>query len=783
MSRLEGYWPLDESSGDAIDYSGNSVDGTVNNVTQGATGILNASAYQFDGSSSYVDPGQLDVGTGSITVSAWVYFDALTPDDTILGAFDSASSELLSLKNNESNGQWQFTVGVFNGNLVTAETTAGSGSPATGQWYHVAGVADKTSGEVRLYVDGTEVATASGTIGDYTNASSVFIGARSSDGTPDRYFGGRIEEVRVYDRPLSRLEVKSIYDTGSTAYFKTDWQTFNGGNVEPTSTYFNIDASLNNQNIKAFIVSDIDGDDEIDEVSAPIDITANTQNVQPTGLPTNNDKFALLFEVNTTNIEEAPVINDATFSTTQEAPGPTVPTYTATDPVGTIQVGEKQQPIVGLVQPVTTVNAGIIQRNTFTGDELEANTDAGNYIPFREASFADTGVRTGAIIQETIQPSVGPVGEIVEGFIILIPTTATDPVGEPDEATRFPGTFIEGPTAVTLADGGLIFENVREEGVTPATTGEGADVIKAPIEEGSTTVATEDGTRIDQIITGDEFVATVTQYPSVPVATFTESSIDGFQQNLTQADLIQIHVQNVITAELNTYRVVTVSGSTAPVGSIQGDFDYTDKVFSTGDPGTAEVEFRVGLEPKDVTDTAAILNADIDVLNPLAEPFTADIQNIDIVEAFLVVDNFTAAPPTVTLVDTNYITKTLTAPIQNATIVNGQYITPTYEEGLAEAVFVDGQFLPETIFTVGQLQVALENGDITQATTRQLSNIIGDTDSFNTDRVTVFIASTPVGDVFAIGSLTFGSGRGVILRTNVEGIILTDSDYDRSTVS
>lgn len=786
MSRLQGYWPLDESSGDAIDYSGNGFSGTVNGATQGATGILNTPAYDFDGTSSHVALPSTGVGTGSVSISAWVYFDTTDADDTIVGAFDSGSNDIFTLKNNESNGQWQFALGVFNGNMVTAETTAGEDGPNAGQWYHVVGVADKTAGEVRIYVDGIEVASASGTIGDFDNADDFYIGARNNTGSDDRHLDGRIEEVRIYSRPITDLEVKSLYDAAATAYLKTDWQTFSGGSLDPTSTFFNIDVSLNNQSVKAFIVSDINGDDEIDEVSDPIDITSNTQNVQPTSLPTLNDKFALLFEINTTNVEEGAVLNSASFSTTQEDSGgeePTTPTYTATDPVGTIQVGEKQVPLTGAVQPVTALDAGIIQRNTFAAGVLEATTTVGNYIPFREASLADTGVRAENIIQETAQPSVGPVGEVNALIPIIIPTTGTDPIGEIEEFQRQEIILVQAPLATSSEGGNIIEESVSDGDEITATTGEGPSIVKDIAEESSVSVTTVDADSIDKVITGPEFVAVVDELPSVPVGIFIEAPIEGFIPGLTAPELIRTFTQAVEEVEFAAYRVVDVTGATSPVGALPENYTTTNETYNTGSPGVAEVKFRVGVEPLDVTDTAAILNADVDDLNATQEPFIADIQNIDITEAFIVVDIFTTALPTITLVDAGYLNTTYTAPIQNFTLVDGQYITPTYEEALAAVEFTDSQFLPQTIFTQGAIDAGITGGVITQATIRELNSIEGILTDGQLDRVTLYVGTSPVGRVYVIGSLTFGAGKGVILRTNVEGIILTDGEYNRSTVS
>jgi hypothetical protein len=81
----------------------------------------------------------------------------------------------------------------------------------TGQWYHIAGTYGDSTGEWALYVDGTEEATASGSIDAAFDGNDSQIGNHPNE---SRGIDGRIDEVRVYDRALSAEEVASLADQG-----------------------------------------------------------------------------------------------------------------------------------------------------------------------------------------------------------------------------------------------------------------------------------------------------------------------------------------------------------------------------------------------------------------------------------------------------------------------------------------------------------------------------------------------------------------------------------------
>ena len=79
-----------------------------------------------------------------------------------------------------------------------------------GLWHHVAAVleeGDNDVGDVKLYVDGVEETPYSAVLAEPVNTAvgadvkiGVFVGQ-------DRYFTGRIDDVRIYSRGLSAGEI------------------------------------------------------------------------------------------------------------------------------------------------------------------------------------------------------------------------------------------------------------------------------------------------------------------------------------------------------------------------------------------------------------------------------------------------------------------------------------------------------------------------------------------------------------------------------------------------
>ena len=82
------------------------------------------------------------------------------------------------------------------------------------QYNHIVGVADRISGTVNLYVNGTLMAGTAwdGNIKDPASKWTIGIGGNSSWEEKHRgNLDGWIDEVRVYNRALSADEVRALY--------------------------------------------------------------------------------------------------------------------------------------------------------------------------------------------------------------------------------------------------------------------------------------------------------------------------------------------------------------------------------------------------------------------------------------------------------------------------------------------------------------------------------------------------------------------------------------------
>lgn len=92
-------------------------------------------------------------------------------------------------------------------------TVKATNTIATGQWVHVAATWDGGTGNLKLYVDGSEVTTQAvstfsttltGTLNDSSNDGPALIGALNrGDGNFGQFFDGSIDNVRISDAALS----------------------------------------------------------------------------------------------------------------------------------------------------------------------------------------------------------------------------------------------------------------------------------------------------------------------------------------------------------------------------------------------------------------------------------------------------------------------------------------------------------------------------------------------------------------------------------------------------
>jgi hypothetical protein len=217
---LVGYWSFDEGSGSAAyDASGNGNDGTLywmSTSSDAWTTGKAGSALSFDGSDDYVES-STNIVFDSITIEAWVKGD-------LYGDGGSSSNEIVTINNGGTNKSLDaYTTGngvttatprwEWGGNTINASVTIDT------NWHYIVGIFDGTSGIKKLYVDGIE--RASGTGSGSVTATVISIGKDA--GNSAMAWDGLIDEVRIYNRALSAEEVRYHYNRGGpVAYWKFD---------------------------------------------------------------------------------------------------------------------------------------------------------------------------------------------------------------------------------------------------------------------------------------------------------------------------------------------------------------------------------------------------------------------------------------------------------------------------------------------------------------------------------------------------------------------------------
>jgi hypothetical protein len=204
------------------DGSGNGHNGTaVGSPVYGQGLAGNGMALDFDGADDVVDIGKFDVVGGGITLAAWVRPDSFAIND---GRIISKAKEW-----GANDHWWMLSTVASGGNYVprfrlktnesdTVPTLIGaSGVLTAGQWSHVTAAWDGAT--MILYVDGVEAGRMAkgGTTVAVDPAVSAAIGSQPPDAfapaTPThvvKFFDGLIDEVRIYSRALSKLEVRYL---------------------------------------------------------------------------------------------------------------------------------------------------------------------------------------------------------------------------------------------------------------------------------------------------------------------------------------------------------------------------------------------------------------------------------------------------------------------------------------------------------------------------------------------------------------------------------------------
>jgi hyaluronoglucosaminidase len=176
--------------------------------------------------------------TGSLTVEAWIKSNNVAlAQQSIVERYNTFGSGTLDggYALRLAGNKLQFFV-LKNGNeFDVVESTA---TISNGTWYHVAGVYDGSTNQLRLYIDGTSSVTPkTSAYTPGTGTASTKIGARGDDA--GMKFNGLLDEVRVtaaavYTSNFQRQAHLAVV-SGTRGLWKFD--TLNANDTPPNSNH------------------------------------------------------------------------------------------------------------------------------------------------------------------------------------------------------------------------------------------------------------------------------------------------------------------------------------------------------------------------------------------------------------------------------------------------------------------------------------------------------------------------------------------------------------------
>ena len=230
-SGLAGWWKFDEGTGTvAFDSSGKNANGN----WQGTLGSqwttnskVGAYAGNFNGSNNYVNVGNWGSFPAQGTISFWTNTAALASYPNALTTNYNGGNA--GIRFEQSGGGFTAVIGNDGGTYNGFTYTSGM---AINTWYHVVLTWDTSTNSVAGYWNGVRVFSASNSYW----ATTIPNFAIGEGFNTLRYWNGKIDDVRIYKRALSAIEINQLYtsQTFTRSFYVNDVYRDAGGNILAT---------------------------------------------------------------------------------------------------------------------------------------------------------------------------------------------------------------------------------------------------------------------------------------------------------------------------------------------------------------------------------------------------------------------------------------------------------------------------------------------------------------------------------------------------------------------
>ncbi|MCP3802432.1 LamG domain-containing protein [Allokutzneria sp. A3M-2-11 16] len=202
------WWKLDDGAGaTAADSTGSGAAGV---LSGGSTWVRTEQgpAVEFDGNGRVSTDRRVVAAENGFSVTAWVRLTATGDWATAVSARGGGFDSFLLGYNGDADA-WSFAAPHKDDGDVISAALSGT-PPRRGRWTHLGGVYSAATRQLTLYVDGAAVGTSELPAGLRRTTGAFDIGRAVYRGRHISGWRGEIRDVRLFDRPISRTELRAI---------------------------------------------------------------------------------------------------------------------------------------------------------------------------------------------------------------------------------------------------------------------------------------------------------------------------------------------------------------------------------------------------------------------------------------------------------------------------------------------------------------------------------------------------------------------------------------------
>ena len=223
-SSLIGWWRFDTNddlNGVTLDRSGNGYNGNLVNIASStfySYGKI-GQGFDFDGADDYIEVASSTafndaISGNNITIASWVNFTDKGGSKIIIAKPFSPTTHVSPYASYSFYLSSARKPSLYLSIGGVAKSLNATNAIASSTWYHIAGVYNGST--IRVYINGVidpGSTAATGNISVYQTPLRF-----SANGALGEKFDGLIDDVRIYNRALSRGEIAQLYNMGQTQF-------------------------------------------------------------------------------------------------------------------------------------------------------------------------------------------------------------------------------------------------------------------------------------------------------------------------------------------------------------------------------------------------------------------------------------------------------------------------------------------------------------------------------------------------------------------------------------